>query len=236
MTSPAQPENLRTYLLAWGLGTALIAAASIECLDIPLAVFFYDYRETWWSKTFAHITDFANGGIWYTVGALGLIAAFVRHKYRGQNPAAFTRETRAWLFMIVTMASSGTFINAVKLVIGRERPRLLFRDGTFGFHPFTFDLDLGDCSFPSGHTQSIWTAMLALSFIAPPLRPMLFAVAVLISASRVIIGAHYAGDVFAATYVAFFAALLWRQWFEKSGISVTLWRGREVPRLNPDPV
>ena len=229
MTSPAQPENLRTYLLAWGLGTALIAAASIECLDIPLAVFFYDYRETWWSKTFAHITDFANGGLWYTVGALGLIAAFVRHKYRGQNPAAFTRETRAWLFMIVTMASSGTFINAVKLVIGRERPRLLFRDGTFGFHPFTFDLDLGDCSFPSGHTQSIWTAMLALSFIAPPLRPMLFAVAVLISASRVIIGAHYVSDVLGGVWLAVAAVIYWRHRFEANGekLDLTLARARE---------
>ena len=222
--------TLRTLLLVWGLGAAMVTAASIICLDIPLALFFHGYRETWWSQTFAHITDFANGAIWYTVGVLGLLAAYVRHKRRSQNPTAFTRETRAWLFMIVTMATSGTFINAVKLLVGRERPRLLYRDGTHDFHVLTFDLDLSDCGFPSGHTQSIWTAMLCLGFIAPPLRPLLFVVAILISASRIVIGAHYAGDVFASIYIAFFAVLMWRQWFEKDGVSVTLWPRKEENR------
>lgn len=224
--------TLRTLLLVWGLGTAMIVAASVECLDIPLALFFHDYRDTWWSQFFGHITDFASGYIWYPVAVIGLVTAFVRHKRLNQNLAAWTQEARAWTFMIVTMMTSGIFINAVKLVVGRERPRLLYRDGTFGFHPFTFDLDLKDCSFPSGHTQSIWCAMLCLGFIAPPLRPLLFIVAVFVSASRVIIGAHYAGDVFAGMYVAFFAALMWRQWFEKDGVSLTLWPGRQTTSIN----
>jgi membrane-associated phospholipid phosphatase len=215
-------------LQVWGLGTAMVTAASIDCLDIPLALFFNQYIETWWSLAFRHITDVASGYIWYPVAVAGLIAAFVRHKRLSQNLAAWSRESRAWIFMIVTMATSGTFINLVKILVQRERPRLLFRDGTFGFHPFSFDLDLKDCSFPSGHTQSIWSAMLCLGFIAPPLRPLLFTVAVLVSASRVVIGAHYAGDVFAGMYVAFFAALMWRQWFEKGGVSVTLWPKRDA--------
>lgn len=227
-SSPPKP-TLRALLTVWGVGAAMVTTASIYCLDVPLALFFQQYRDTWWWLFFYGITDFANGGIWYPLAVVGLIAAYVRHKRRLPNPAAFARETRAWLFMIVTMASSGTFINAVKLVIGRERPRFLFNEGTADFHPFTFELALKYSSFPSGHTQSIWTAMLCLAFIAPPLRPLLFAVALLVSASRVVIGAHYAGDVFASIYIAFFAALLWRQWFEKDGVSVTLWHGRDTP-------
>ena len=215
---------LRRQLLWAGAGTALVTAALIIWVDIPMALFFEGHRETWWVGFFERITDFASGWIWYPVAVLGLGAAYVRHKRRLPDPTAFLRETRAWLFMIVTMASSGIVINALKLAVGRERPRLLFRDGTSGFHPF--DLNLSDCGFPSGHTQSIWTAMLALGFICPPLRPVFFVVAILISASRIIIGAHYAGDVTAGIYIAVVAALLWRQWFERQGMSVTLTRGK----------
>jgi membrane-associated phospholipid phosphatase len=212
---------LRRQLLMAGVGTALITAALITWVDIPLALFFNGYRPTWWAEFFNQITDFASGWIWYPVALLGIGAAYLRHKVRAPNPAEWVREARAWTFMIVTMASSGIFINALKLAVGRERPRLLFRDGTSGFHPF--GLNLTDCGFPSGHTQSIWTAMLALGYIYPPLRPLFFFVAVTISASRIVIGAHYAGDVVASIYIATVAALLWQRWFEKNGASLRLY-------------
>jgi len=215
---------LSRRLLWAGLVTALVTAALMIWVDIPLTMFFHQYPETWWWKFFKYITDFASGAFWYPLAVLGIVVAYVRHKRRAPNPIAFTTALRAWLFMIVTMASSGTFVNAMKLMVGRERPRLLFRDGTTGFHPF--NLNLADCSFPSGHTQSIWTAMLALSFIYPPLRALFIAVAFLVSASRIVISAHYAGDVAASIYIAFVATLLWRQWFESNGMSVSLYRPR----------
>jgi len=214
-------STLRRQLLLAGVFTALVAAALITWVDVPLALYFNSYRQTWWADSFAFVTDFANGGIWYSLAVLGIAFAYWRHKKQNSNPAAFTKESRAWLFMIATMLSSGTLINALKLAIGRERPRLLFRNGTSDFHPF--NLNLTDCSFPSGHTQSIWTAMLCLSFICPPLRPLFFVIAVTISASRVVIGAHYAGDVVASIYIAFAFTLLWVRWFEKAGVSVTLY-------------
>ena len=215
-------STLRRRLLIAGVLTAIVVAALMTWVDVPLALYFNGYRQTWWAELFNTITNFANGAIWYTVGVLGIGAAYLRHKKKTPDQAAFTKELRAWLFMIVSMATSGTFVNAVKLAVGRERPRLLFRDGTTGFHPF--GLDLTDCGFPSGHTQSIWSAMLALSFIYPPLRLLFFTVAVFISASRIIIGAHYAGDVAAGAYVAVFAVLLWRYWFERTGVTVGLQR------------
>lgn len=214
--------------LLWsGLATAIITAALMVWVDAPLAQFFNGYRQTAWVDGFNFITDFASGGIWYPLAVVGVAVAYFRHNIREPDPTALIKETRAWIFMIVTMATSGTFVNGLKLAIGRERPRFLFRDGTSDFHPF--GLDLVDCGFPSGHTQSIWTAMLALSFIYPPLRPMFLAAAVLIAASRIIIGAHYAGDVAAGIYIAVVAAVLWRRWFERDGIPVTLRRGPTTP-------
>jgi membrane-associated phospholipid phosphatase len=220
------PETLQRRLLWAGIGTAAITIVLIIWVDAPLALFFHAYQDTDWVKFFVLITNLANGVIWYTIAVLALGLAYVRHKVRLPNPAILQQQVHAWLFMIVTMASSGIFSNALKLAVGRERPRFLFRDGASEFHPF--DLNLTDCSFPSGHTQSIWTAMLSLAFIFPPLRPFFFLIAVMVSASRIIIGAHYAGDVAAATYIAVVSAVLWRLWFERNGVSVTLARGRSA--------
>ncbi len=215
---------LHRRLLWAGLATAAITAALIAWIDVPLATHFEGYRQMAWAQGFEFITDFASGVIWYPLALLGITAAVLRHKIRTPDHTALIKETRAWMFMIVTMATSGTFINVLKLAVGRERPRFLFRDGTADFHPF--GLSLADCGFPSGHTQSIWTAMLALSFIYPPLRSALFVVAVFVSASRIVIGAHYAADVAASFYIAVVAAMLWRHWFERGGITVTLRRGK----------
>ena len=211
---------LNRQLLWAGLATIPVVAALMIWVDAPLAIYFNSYRATWWADFFAFITNFATGAIWYSVAVLGIGFAWLRHKKRATNQTAFIKEMRAWLFMIVTMATSGTFVNAVKYAVGRERPRFLFRDGTTGFHPF--GLDLEDCGFPSGHTQSIWTAMLCLGFLFPRLRPLFLVIATLIAASRIIIGAHYAGDVAASLYIAVFAVLMWRRWFERDGVSVRL--------------
>jgi membrane-associated phospholipid phosphatase len=125
------------------------------------------------------------------------------------------------------MATSGIFINAMKFAIGRERPRFLFREaGTSDFHPFA--LKIADASFPSGHTQSIWSAMLALSFLFPPLRPVFLVIAATIAFSRIAVGAHYLADVTVSIFIAFAAVLLWQRWFTRDGTSVTLIAPRSV--------
>jgi membrane-associated phospholipid phosphatase len=208
--------------LWYGAAAALVAIVSaVACLDVPLALLLHSYRETPWANFFAAITDFANGGIWYSLAVLAIILAWARTKFGALDRAGFLRHARAWGFMIVAMATSGILANVLKAVIGRERPRLLFRDGTHDFHPFTLNVD--DSSFPSGHTQSIFSAMLALSFLFPPLRPVFLVVATMIAASRVIIGAHYFSDVIGGAYLGIAAVLLWRAWFLRKDWQVTLW-------------
>ena len=61
---------LRRQLLWAGAGTALVTAALIIWVDIPMALFFEGHRETWWVGFFERITDFASGWIWYPVAVL----------------------------------------------------------------------------------------------------------------------------------------------------------------------
>ena len=64
--------------------------------------------------------------------------------------------------------------------------------------------------------------MLALAVIYPPLQPVFLIVAALVSASRVIIGAHYASDVVGGIWLAVGAVMYWRYRFERNGESLTL--------------
>jgi undecaprenyl-diphosphatase len=186
-------------------------------IDGPLATQFQTYHETLWWKFFAAITDFANGFIWYGLAVMGLTSAWVRHRMLEppSSAAVYDARRRAWMFMIVAMATSGIVENVIKFAVGRDRPRFFLRDGTMDFHPFR--LHIGDSSFPSGHTQSICSAMLALSIIYPPLRTLFLVVAVLIASSRVVIGAHYLSDVVGGIWLAVVAVLYWRRRFESAG-------------------
>lgn len=223
-------DPLHRALVLWGVATAVIAASLIHWVDIPVASFFYAQRETPWVAFFSAITDLANGFIWYSVALIGVIIAWVRHGKRAKlsDPARLRQQLRAWVFMAVAMATSGLLINIMKFVLGRQRPRFLFGEETSsGFYPFA--TKIADSSFPSGHTQSIWTAMLALSFLFPPLRPVFLAIATTIAMSRIVVGAHFLADVVTSIFIAFATVLLWRRWFTRDGISVALIEKRETP-------
>lgn len=223
-------DPLHRVLALWGVATAIAATTLITFVDVPIAQFFYAHRETAWVGFFAAITDFANGFIWYSLCLIGIATAALRHgaKAKQPNPVRKRQEIRAWLFMIACMASSGILINAMKFAFGRQRPKFLFADGTNNFLPFG-GIAIRDSSFPSGHTQSIWTAMLALSFIFPPLRPLVLVIAATIAMSRIVVGAHYLADVVTSVFIAFATVLLWQRWFTKDGTAVTLIESKPAP-------
>lgn len=204
------------------LATAVVCAALMVWVDQPLAVTMAQFRDTRFVAVFELVTDLANSAIWYTLGAAGIVLAW-RASRRDDAPSAralFQRRLRAGLFLISSMVISGLIVNALKLAIGRSRPKMFVYDHVADFTPFRRVLDA--CSFPSGHSQSIWAAMIALAWIFPRWRVTLFVVAVVVSSSRIIVGAHYASDVVAGAYVAFAVALVMRQWFEREGVRLSL--------------
>lgn len=205
--------------------TALTAAAIAALMmwgDETIVRWFRARREAPWVDFFASITDFASGWLWYSVALTGLAGAYVRHRSQQLEigTAAFAARKRAWIFMIAAMAASGIIGVVLKFVIGRDRPRFIFEDGGATFHPFR--LATGDSSFPSGHAQSIVSAMLALAVIYPPLRPLFLLCGVLITASRVIIGAHYTSDVLGGVWLAVAGVIYFRHRFEASGQKLDL--------------
>ncbi len=104
----------------------------------------------------------------------------------------------------------------VKWIVGRARPSLFFHDGIYGFTWFAARAD--HWSFPSGHGQTASALALSLTTFWPRFWPVWWLAAVLVMASRLVLGAHYLSDLLGGFYIAL--AVWWgvRAWFARQGL------------------
>lgn len=106
---------------------------------------------------------------------------------------------------LYSVAFAGLLIQVIKHLIGRPRPKVIDAVG-FTFGP---SFAAGFDSFPSGHAASAFAFASSLTVFYPGMRYPLYIYALLVSFSRIYVGAHFPSDVFA-------------------GIVMGLWVGRTV--------
>jgi membrane-associated phospholipid phosphatase len=186
-----------------GLLTAGAVALSMAFLDQPVHELAAGLPR-WLIDVFYAITDFGRSGwILVPVGALIGVVALVA------SPA-LDRMSRAVLAMAVTrlgyvylaVGVPGLAVTIVKRWIGRVRPSA---QGPFAYEPFSWRPDYA--SFPSGHTATACGALVAIGFLFPRARPVLWVYALLIAASRIIVDEHYPSDVIAGAAFGAFGAV-----------------------------
>lgn len=119
-------------------------------------------------------------------------------------------------FLFLSIAVSGLISNAIKISLGRYRPRYLFDQGLYGFSPF--NTEWGMNSFPSGHSQAAFAAMVALMVIFPRYDLFWLLIATLVALSRVVTTVHYLSDAVAGSYLAVAVTLLLARAFRARGI------------------
>jgi membrane-associated phospholipid phosphatase len=218
LPEPIPPWVPRRFLAKLLIVTAAVCAPLIAYVDAPAAEALRTVTSSTAIEFFRIVTHAGHSAIWYGVAVIGFGAAWWAGRRTGDDVCRWEwrRRARSWLFVAVSMAISGTLVNALKLAVGRYRPRFLFDQGLAGFAPFELSLD--DCAFPSGHTQSIVAAMTSLGFVFPRLTPWLVATAVLVSCSRFLTTVHFVSDVIAGAAVGFAIALVMKRYFEGTGL------------------
>ena len=204
---------MRAILLAPPLGWVfpVVAAASLAgylWVDLPTLIW---VRETVSEETrqiFYRITAFG-GATGYIVGLVLILA--VSHvgrrlkRYEHAHERLILTGVRAW-YVLLALVTSGVAHHAIKIGLGRARPKLWLEQEFYGLNPF--NLTSGENGFPSGRSQTAFAFFVALAFIWPRHALVLIGVAAAIGVSRVALMAHYPSDVLFGAYVGIVAAVL----------------------------
>lgn len=200
----------------------LIEALLIGFIDQPLSEYMrsLDIEHKTLIDFFRAYTDIGKGK-WY-IGFTGVgifvCALILRIKtVRMHVKLKAQKIGEACLFIFLCVASSGIFADILKPLVGRARPVVLDREGIFGFQPFsTFNNDWK--SWPSGHSTTALAVMIALITLFPRWKYLWFACAFALCLSRIMVNAHYLGDVIAGCAVGMGTAIFVRNHFNNGSI------------------
>lgn len=216
--------NARRWI---SLSLALLAAVSFQfdgvlCVameSLPTNSFVYSLRD---------FTDLGKA-MPYIVGTLVLLlAAIVACHFSGDSNRQ--RKCLDWVqylsFCILTFAVTGVCEMAVKMLIGRHRPDGALAFANAIFEPVNFDHLFQ--SFPSGHTQAVFTFALLLVRRFPHAWLPALLYASLIAITRLLLNAHFLSDVFGGILMAWLGLGL-TEWI------VQHWRLNEHTVLLPYP-
>ncbi len=226
---PPRPWSVRLtrWLRRRPLWAGFLAAlagslACIVLLDKAVVLAFKRNEDSDWVAFFRIVTDIGQSTHWLILAALAWAVC------RIGASMTLMLETEAWLrrcarsaaFAFTSLAVVGLSIPILKMIIGRLRPRYLFQGDAYGFEPFT--LNVAMMGFPSGHSQTIATAMVVAYCLLPRYDVFYLGLALLVGFSRIAVTAHYPADVIMGLFVGVCGTVLIRQWFERDGVSVRL--------------
>lgn len=138
-------------------------------------------------------------------------AAFLvlRYVWRRQRGALIA------LFLFLALVLSGIIDVALKAVLGRARPKLLFNDHIYGFKFLQTQADW--VSFPSGHATTVAALGLALILVWPRTRLVVGLLALAVILGRVIVDAHFLSDAVAGAFLGIASTVFLREVFSASG-------------------
>jgi len=104
-------------------------------------------------------------------------------------------------------AAGGLLASGVAVAINRVIAALWFRERPFLAHPIAHPwISSRDASFPSDHASASFAIAFAILFVDPLAGALFLAIALVIAVGRLLIGAHYPGDVGAGLLVGAFSA------------------------------
>ena len=196
--------NWRLPLVAGsGLAVLSVALLCIGWVDRPLALWCKDAIHGDVETFFKITTNLGRAELYMVPAGLVWLAAIIRGVNSFKPQAGY---------VFLTMVAAGAVELSTKYIIGRTRPKLWFEQGVFTLHPFSHGWAVN--SFPSGHSQAAWAAMVALAMVFPRYRWAFVAVATLVALSRVMLTVHWASDALAGAWVGFAAAMLMRRYFK----------------------
>ncbi len=213
----ARPPRFRAGALA-GLTLAIaVVVASMFLLDTAASDWALQLPK-WVTGPADEITNFGlSGRFLYPLGVIILVLAALIGPWlpplaRGVLGTLVARAG----FLFIAIALPSLFDTIVKRLIGRARPYIGPHDNPFFYKPFSWSPEYA--SMPSGHATTAAAAAIAIGALWPRGRIVMWAYALIIMFTRVVINVHHPSDVIAGGLVGVIGALMVRRWFAARGL------------------
>jgi membrane-associated phospholipid phosphatase len=188
--------------------SALFTSVAYFIWDIPLAHYSRGLSNS--VLEIAQIITVLGESRWYYIL---FIPAYLLFRFVWKNKLWSMRI----LFLFTAITASGLMSTLIKWLAGRYRPSML-EEGLFGFNFFRVGYEL--TSFPSGHSVTAFTLAAAITFLFPRWSMIAFLAAIMIAMSRVLITAHYLGDVIGGAGIGILCTLAVKYFFDRYKIQL----------------
>jgi membrane-associated phospholipid phosphatase len=168
------------FLVLW----VVLAGASLFLVDQSWAQFFgrKEMEQVWLFHR--KITDIGEAGPYLVLAVLGLLWTKIRKKSA---------------YLLACMLSSGLILHIFKFLVGRERPHKTLDHNPFIFEPFNIHDHFQ--SFPSGHSQTLFSIAAFAAYQFPKTTPWIFILAFYLALTRMITLAHFMSDVWTGAFI-----------------------------------
>ena len=182
--------NLNISNKALGIYIAIsiiFAGFSYFYIDLQLNTFIRENAGQSVLNIAEYITELGNAKYYY----IALLFLYVFYILNRKNKGLLKKLN----FSLGAMSSTTAITYIAKFIIGRSRPKMWIENGEYGFNPFYFGNTYDFTSLPSGHTQTSFTVAILLSIFFPKYRNVFIIIAIISGLSRVVLSAHWLGDV-----------------------------------------
>lgn len=180
------------FLLWAGLFLILLGLACVA-VDRRAVHFIYDRVSLRFHNFLNATTHYAKAAHWLAIAIL-VCAVCWELLAAGDTHHAVKLAFRYALAFILSLGAGSAVLHAIKLVLGRRRPRDELEMNLYGFIPLGFNLTWN--SFPSGHSLTIFCVAVIATAVWPHLVVLWFAIALWLALTRALLTAHFLSDVF----------------------------------------
>ena len=174
-------------------------------LDLRLYYYFNDFDKNlntiFLKNFFVNITTLGDSFWYFFFCVLGVVVVFIFEKTKLLIFISLKEIKNLFFYTITCLFFTGLLTQLLKHIVGRPRPNHTILEDSLGFDFFTFDSNFH--SFPSGHTSTIFILALICSKIIPRLKYFFLVFALVVSFSRIVVGAHFLTDIIGGIIIAF---------------------------------
>lgn len=175
-------ENRLVFI---SFSTIFIAIISYVFLDISLAFYFHDISNN--SQYLFNYLTILGDSSWILTSSL-LLFIILRKKNIFWS--------QRFLFIFVSILTSGIVVNLLKIIFSRIRPRGLFNESyQYGFNILSFKIENFFASFPSGHATTALGFATALAILFPRYTIIFLIIGCITAFSRVVLTEHFLSDI-----------------------------------------